>query len=83
VAKDGVHPYEHLCDEEIKEQKRHQDSSIQMVAQLPPNTPSEYCELIMNLTKYVPSERLDLSIARLELEDLYDDDDGKSHAKND
>ncbi|CAG8455050.1 8035_t:CDS:2 [Paraglomus occultum] len=83
VAKDGIHPYENLCDDEIKEQKRHQDSSIQLVAQLPQNTPPDYSQLIINLTKYVPSERLELSIARLELEDLYDDDDDENDLQED
>ncbi|CAG8669113.1 25522_t:CDS:2, partial [Racocetra persica] len=74
VAKDGEHPYEGMDDDEIKEQKRNQDSMLLLIKQLPNTTPSEYCQLILDLTKYNPGERFDLAVARLELEDLFDDD---------
>ncbi|CAG8476165.1 3586_t:CDS:2, partial [Cetraspora pellucida] len=74
VAKDGEHPYEGMDDDEIKEQKRNQNSMIRLIKQLPNTTSQEYCQLILELTKYNPGERLDLAIARLELEDLFDDD---------
>ena len=75
VAKDGDHPHEDLDDDEIKEEKRSSHSSYRLLTQLPPTTPTGYGQLILDLTKYNPSERLDLTVARLELEDLYDDDD--------
>jgi len=75
VAKDGVHPYEGLDDEEIKDQKRSAHSIYRLLNQLPENTPPDYIQLIYDLTRYNPGERLDLTIARLELESLFDDED--------
>ncbi|RIA93659.1 hypothetical protein C1645_609207 [Glomus cerebriforme] len=71
----GEHPYEGMDDEDIKEEKRSSQSMINLMKQLPVNTPSSYSKLICYLTKYNPSERLELAIARLELESLFDDDD--------
>ncbi|KAF0386961.1 kinase-like protein [Gigaspora margarita] len=73
VAKDGEHPYEGMDDDEIKEQKRNPNSMYHLVKQLPSATP--YSQLVLDLTKYYPGERIDLAVARLELEYLFDDDD--------
>jgi hypothetical protein len=46
-----------------------------LLNQLPENTPQNFYQLIFDLIRYNPSERLDLAIARLELESLFDDDE--------
>jgi len=75
VAKSGEHPYEGVDDEDIKDQKRSSHSIYKLLKQLPENTPQNYHQLIYDLTKYNPSERLELAVARLELESLFDDDE--------
>src|SRR6266511_3308595 len=79
VAKDGEHPYEGVVDDDIKEQKRSAHSIYRLLNQLPASTPPSYNQLIFDLTMYNPCERLDLTIARLELEFLFDDDDDDRH----
>ena len=49
-----------------------------MLNQQPENTPPNYNQLIYDLTKYNPGERIELAIARLELESLFDDDDDEN-----
>ncbi|CAG8474927.1 1857_t:CDS:2 [Acaulospora colombiana] len=59
--------------EQIKEEKRNPTSMIKFLKKLPKNTPDDYGTLIMELTKYNPEERIPLTIARLELENLFDE----------
>jgi len=82
VAKDGIHPYEGLDDDEIKEQKRSAHSIYRLLNQLPECTPPNYIQLIYDLTRYNPGERLDLTIARLELESLFDDEEEERPQSN-
>ncbi|CAB4392298.1 uncharacterized protein OCT59_019657 [Rhizophagus irregularis] len=79
VAKSGEHPYEGVDDEDIKEQKRNSHSIHRLLNQLPESTPQNYCQLIFDLIKYNPCERLELAVARLELESMFDDDDDERH----
>ncbi|GES91379.1 kinase-like domain-containing protein [Rhizophagus clarus] len=79
VAKSGEHPYEGVDDEDIKEQKRSAHSIYRLLNQLPDHTPQNYHQLIFDLTKYNPCERLELAVARLELESMFDDDDEERH----
>ncbi|PWU05527.1 MAG: hypothetical protein C5B43_03240 [Verrucomicrobia bacterium] len=62
-----------MDDEYIKDQKRSAHSIYRLLNLLPENTPPNYNQLIYDLTKYNPTERLELAIARLELESLFDD----------
>jgi hypothetical protein len=45
-------------------------------------TPPNYIQLIYDLTRYNPGERLDLTIARLELESLFDDEEEERPESN-
>ncbi|CAG8672311.1 25999_t:CDS:2 [Dentiscutata erythropus] len=78
VGNDGEHPFDGMDDDEIKEHKRSPNSMYRLIKQLPNNTPSNYSQLVLDLTKYYPGERIDLAVARLELEDLFDDDNDLS-----
>jgi hypothetical protein len=50
-----------------------------LLNQLPEDTPQSYHQLIFDLTKYYPCERLELAVARLELESMFDDDEEERH----
>ncbi|CAG8480983.1 10353_t:CDS:2 [Ambispora leptoticha] len=77
VAKDGEHPYDDLDDDEIRAKKRSPESSLRLTEQLPNTTPEAFSQQIFGLIKYIPDEREKLATVLLELEDLYDDDDGR------
>ncbi|CAG8541875.1 4444_t:CDS:2 [Funneliformis caledonium] len=74
VAKEGVHPYEGMDDDEIKEYKRSTRAMYDLLEQLPSDTPQIYNQLIFDLTQYVPSERHNLPVDDLDSSD--DDFDG-------
>ncbi|KAG9299908.1 hypothetical protein G9A89_009635 [Geosiphon pyriformis] len=75
VALDGRTPYNQKSNDFIRKEKRRRDHTVDLLNQLPYATPTIFRNLIDNLTKYEPNQRGKLTLARLELEELYDEDD--------